>query len=87
MVNEKSIDLLNKLIEINSDRIDWYDTASKETEANDLKTLFSQLIQTSEKCNTQLGNEVLKLGGIPVVRTSTGGMLFWVWLRSSGPHS
>jgi uncharacterized protein (TIGR02284 family) len=79
MVNEKSIKLLNGLIEINNDRIEGYDTALRETEEDDLKTLFSQLIQTSEECKTQLRNEVLKLGGIPVAGSTTGGMLFSVW--------
>lgn len=79
MVNEKSIKLLNGLIEINNDRIEGYDTALREIEENDLKTLLSQLTQTSEKCKTQLRNEVLKLGGTPVVGTTTGGMPFGVW--------
>jgi len=79
MVNEKSIKLLNGLIEINNDRIEGYDTALRETEEDDLKTLFPQLIQTSEECKTQLSNEVLKLGGTPVAGSTTGGMLFSVW--------
>ena len=79
MAEEKSINLLNKLIEINNDRIEGYDTALRETEVDDIKTLFSQLIQTSEECKTQLRNEVLKLGGTPIAGTTTGGMLFSVW--------
>lgn len=79
MINKNSIHVLNTLIEINNDRIEGYDTASRETEKDDLKTLFSQLIQTSEECKTQLRNEVLKLGGTPNAGTTTGGMLFSVW--------
>ena len=84
MVNEKSIDLLNGLIGINNDRMEgydtaFYDTALRETEENDLKTLFSQLAQSSEECKTQLRNEVLKLGGTPIGGSTTGGMLFSVW--------
>jgi uncharacterized protein (TIGR02284 family) len=80
MVNKKSIHVLNTLIEINNDRIEGYDTALRETENDDLKTLFSQLIQTSEECKTQLRNEVLRLGGTPIAGTTTGGMLFSVWM-------
>ena len=32
MEDKKSINVLNKLIEINNDRIEGYETASKETE-------------------------------------------------------
>jgi len=79
MVNEKSIGLLNKVIEVNNDRIEGSDTALRETEESDLRTLFSQLTQTSEECKKQLRKEVLKLGGTPVVGTTTGGMLFSIW--------
>ena len=50
MENEKTIDALNKLIEINNDRIEGYETASKETNDTDLLNLFSGFIQTSKKC-------------------------------------
>jgi hypothetical protein len=63
MINEKSIAVLNTLIGVNNDRIEGYDTALRETEENDLKTLFSQLIQTSEENKTRLRNEVLSMGG------------------------
>jgi len=35
--------VLNTLIENNNDRIEGYETASNETEEQDLKTLFAQL--------------------------------------------
>lgn len=77
---EKSIDVLNTLIEINNDRIEGYETASEETEEKDLKTLFSQLMKTSQKCKTELVNEVLKLGGTPIEGTRTTGKFFRVWM-------
>jgi hypothetical protein len=48
MKNEKSIDVLNKLIEINNDRIEGYQTASDETKESDLKELFSKLSNTAQ---------------------------------------
>ena len=40
MDNEKTIAALNSLIQINNDRFEGYDTAFRETEEQDLKTLF-----------------------------------------------
>ncbi len=80
MDNEKSIDVLNTLIEINNDRIEGYQTASKETDEEDLRTLFSQLMQTSESCKKELVNEVLELGGTPVEGTKTTGKFFRAWM-------
>lgn len=80
MINERSIKVLNSLIEINNDRIEWYNTASTETKDSDLRALFSQLIQTCEECKAQLKNEVLKLGGMPTEGITTNGMLFRIWM-------
>jgi uncharacterized protein (TIGR02284 family) len=80
MQNEKTIDVLNKLITINNDRIEGYETASKETEESDLKTLFAQFISTSEKCNKELKAEVINLGGTPSEGTRVTGKFFRVWM-------
>lgn len=80
MKNEKSIDVLNKLIEINNDRIEGYVTASQETEEEDLKMLFSHLSQTSENCRAELVKEVNNLGGTPVEGTKASGKFFRVWM-------
>lgn len=80
MDKEKSIDVLNKLIEINNDRIEGYETASKETEETDLKTLFAHFIKTSQKCKQELVAEVLHLGGSPIEGTKTTGKFFRVWM-------
>jgi len=80
MNQEKSIDLLNTLIEINNDRIEGYKTASEETEEYDLKILFSQLMNTSQNCKTELVEEVQRLGGTPIEGTRTTGKFFRVWM-------
>ena len=46
MENEKTIAVLNTLITINNDRIEGYETASKETEEQDLKALFAHFTAT-----------------------------------------
>jgi len=80
MDNEKSVGVLNSLIEINNDRIEGYETASKETDESDLKTMFSEFIQTSQKCKQELLDEVRKCGGTPEEGTRTTGKFFRVWM-------
>lgn len=80
MNTEKSINVLNGLIEINNDRIGEYETASKETQGGELKTMFSQLMRTSIKCNAELLNEVGKLGGIPPATSKTKSKFYRVWM-------
>ena len=80
MNQEKTIDVLNTLIVINNDRIEGYETASKETEDAELKTLFSQFISTSKKCREELASEVYRLGGTPDEGTRITGKFFRVWM-------
>ena len=80
MENEKTIAVLNTLITINNDRIEGYETAAKETEEHDLKTLFAQFSSTSQKCKHELTNEVIKLGGTAAEGTLIIGKFFRVWM-------
>jgi uncharacterized protein (TIGR02284 family) len=80
MDNKKTIDVLNTLIVINNDRIEGYETAYKETDEADLKTLFAHFKQTSEKCRAELTDEVKRLGGTPDEGTRTTGKFFRVWM-------
>ena len=72
--------MLNTLIQINNDRIEGYETASKETEEQDLKALFAKFSQTSKNCNNELIQEVRKLGGQPTEGTKNTGKFFRVWM-------
>lgn len=80
MENTKTIDVLNTLITINNDRIEGYETASNETEEQDLKGLFAQLSSTSQKCNQELNTEVRGLNGVPSEGTKVTGKFFRVWM-------
>lgn len=42
--------------------------------------MFAQFSATSEKCNTELKNEVSKLGGTPAEGTTVSGKFFRVWM-------
>jgi uncharacterized protein (TIGR02284 family) len=80
METAKTIDVLNELITINNDRIEGYQTASEETEEQDLKTLFYGFIRSSQQCKTELESEVVKLGGEVAEGTKTTGKFFRVWM-------
>jgi len=80
MDKDKTIDGLNSLIEINNDRIEGYEKASKETEENDLRSLFASFIRTSEKCRFELIDEVSFLGGTPAQGTKISGKFFRAWM-------
>jgi uncharacterized protein (TIGR02284 family) len=77
---EKTIEVLNTLITINNDRIEGYETAAKETEEQDLKTLFAQFSSTSQKCKSELITEVSNLGGTAAEGTLITGKFFRVWM-------
>jgi len=80
MDKEKSLSELNALIEINNDRIEGYDSAIKETDETDLKNMFTQFMQTSQKCKQELVSEVQKLGGKPEGGTKTTGKLYRLFM-------
>lgn len=80
METKKTIDVLNKLLEINNDRIEGYETASKETSDHELKTLFAKFARTSNKCRQELREEIVRLGGTPTDDTKTTGKFFRVWM-------
>lgn len=76
----KAVDVLNSLIIINNDRIAGYETAINETKDEDLKSLFSQNIQTSLSCKSELLAEVNKLGGKPDEGTRADGKIYRAWM-------
>lgn len=80
MGQKKTIDALNKLVEINNDRIEGYETALKEIHEPELKSIFSQFVQTSLRCNQELKGELDKLGGYPTESTKIIGKFFRVWM-------
>lgn len=80
MENEKSVNVLNALIQINNDRIEGYETAAKETEDSDLKSLFAHLQSTSQNNLNGLRTEVMRLGGAPEEGTRVTGKFFRVWM-------
>ncbi len=80
MEKEKTIDALNKLVEINNDRIEGYEKASENTEEKDLKDLFSEFRRTSQKCLSELKSEITKLGVKATEETTISGEFFRAWM-------
>ena len=78
--NEKIVDALNNLVQINNDRIEGYERAAKETEDSDLKSLFNQMASKSHMMKSQLSSEVIKRSGKPTESTTTSGKAFRVWM-------
>jgi uncharacterized protein (TIGR02284 family) len=80
MHDEQTVDILNKLVEINNDRIEGYETASKETDEQDLKTLFDELGSTSHQCRQELVREIESYDGVATDETRNSGKFFRVWM-------
>jgi len=78
--NQEIVDCLNNLVQINNDRIQGYLTASQETDQDDLKSVFSEMMTTSQECRRQLVQEITKLGGTPVEGTTVSGKLYRIWM-------
>ncbi len=80
MENQKRIDALNKLIEINNDRVEGYETAAKESKDADLNAHFAAWTSTSQKNLSELRSEVTRLGGKPEEGTRVTGKFFRAWM-------
>lgn len=81
MENEKTIGILNSLVEINHDRIEGYKTAMEETKDDEeLKESFFMFQQTSYSCNAALEAEVQQLGGTIEEGTKNTGKIHRVWM-------
>jgi uncharacterized protein (TIGR02284 family) len=78
--NKELASELNKLVEINNDRIQGYKTALKETEDFDLKDLFKRMVDHSFNFKNQLADEILKVGGEPTQGTCTSGKVYRAWM-------
>ncbi len=78
--NEKIVDVLNQLIQINNDRIEGYEKAAKETNDNELKMLFERFASKSNMLKSQLNSEVIKRNGKPNESTTASGKVFRVWM-------
>ncbi|MCH8568992.1 MAG: PA2169 family four-helix-bundle protein [Balneolales bacterium] len=77
---EQCIKVLNDLVVINNDRIEGYETAGKNTNEAELRTMFTKFAKTSHNCHQDLVIEITKLGGKPEEGTKISGKFFRAWM-------
>jgi uncharacterized protein (TIGR02284 family) len=83
MDNDKIIEILNRLVEINNDRTQGYQTALKEIEKienTELRSLLNTFLKTSEKYIGELSKTITHLGGIPTQDTNPLGKIHRTWM-------
>ncbi len=80
--NEKLIEVLNDLIEINNDRVTGYEKASEETKNLDvdLQAIFHSMANDSRKYAAELTEQVRNLGGEATTDTTNKGKIYRVWM-------
>ena len=80
--NDKLVEVLNDLIEINNDRVNGYEKAAEETKDRDvdLQAIFNKMADDSRKYAAELTREVGRLGGTPETGTTSSGKLYRVWM-------
>jgi uncharacterized protein (TIGR02284 family) len=77
---EKTVSLLNDLVEINNDRVQGYERAIAETNDEDLTYLFTNMAAHSKAYKSDLSREIVSLGGKPTEGTKNSGKLFRAWM-------
>ncbi|CAN5765096.1 hypothetical protein BH11BAC4_BH11BAC4_07730 [soil metagenome] len=81
-INEKLIEVLNDLTQINNDRVEGYEKAAEETKLADvdLQGLFHRYADDSRRFSAALTTEVLRLGGKATKDTTSLGKIYRVWM-------
>ena len=79
---KETIEVLNDLVMVNSDRIAGYEKAIKETkpEDDDLKILYATMIAESHRIKIMLATEVQALGAEIEQGTTTSGKIYRAWM-------
>lgn len=80
--NDKLVNVLNDLIQINNDRVNGYEKAAEETKDRDLdlQAIFRKMANDSRGYVAELSREVARLGGNPDTGSTNSGKLYRVWM-------
>lgn len=79
---DKTIEVLNDLLKINTDRADGYMLAIQESKDADLKIMFKNMVEESKKNIADLSRMILKLDGDPEFGENTlAGKIYHVWME------
>jgi uncharacterized protein (TIGR02284 family) len=87
--NERTLEVLNDLIEINNDRVEGYEKANKETEVKDadLRSLFSEMATESRRYANELSKYVRDRQGKPEEGTTFLGKIYRAWMDTKATFS
>ncbi|MEO3406081.1 PA2169 family four-helix-bundle protein [Mucilaginibacter sp. CAU 1740] len=79
---QATVEILNDLVQINNDRIEGYQRASKDLkdEHTELRAVFNRLIAQSQNFKLALGTEVSAFGKDIETSTTTSGKIHRAWL-------
>ncbi len=80
--NDKLVNVLNDLIQINNDRVNGYEKAAEEAKDKDLDlvAIFNKMANDSRSYVAELSAEVTRLGGNPDTGTTNSGKVYRVWM-------
>lgn len=84
MDNDKTIGILNELIETCRDGQEGFKEAAENAKSPDLKTFFNERGLERARCVTGLQQQVRALGGDPEETGSTAGVLHRAWINVKG---
>jgi uncharacterized protein (TIGR02284 family) len=79
--NQKVINILDGLVQINNDRISGYHQASQGTNDIDLEQLFTSMLNESINFAENLEAYIKDLGGRPTSKGTTKGKFHQAWLN------
>lgn len=79
--NQKVINILDELVQINNDRISGYHQASQDTKDIDLEQLFTSMLNESINFAENLEAYIKELGGQPTSKGTTQGKIHQAWLN------
>ncbi|MEP7107892.1 MAG: PA2169 family four-helix-bundle protein [Ferruginibacter sp.] len=82
MINNKLIEVLNDLKEINNDRVTGYEKAAEGTKNldADLHTIFQSMAKDSRMYADELTQELTKLGGGAATGNTGKGKIYLFWM-------
>lgn len=80
--NEKLVEVLNDLIQINNDRVTGYEKAADEARNVDVDLIatFNKMADDSRRYVAELSQQVRNLGEMPADGTTNSGKLYRVWM-------
>lgn len=79
--NQKIIDILDRLVQINNDRISNYHQASQHTKDIELEQFFTSMLNESINFAENLEAYSKELGGQPTSKGTTQGQIHQAWLN------